>query len=138
MLGKVCGHLVSASELNLGQSGARAHASRGRVWSIPPFAHKRRGYTPLTVAPQKTGEKSHVIMPRYMPRLRFTQTARLYYCSALSTTWYCCCCCCTAPPYSYRNTAHGTRHCILESEAPSTGTKGKRGRVVSYERDDCA
>ena len=31
VLGKVCGHLASASELNLGQSGARAGASRGRV-----------------------------------------------------------------------------------------------------------
>ena len=44
VLGKVCGYLASASELNLGQSGARAG---GRVWPIPPFMQKIRGYTPL-------------------------------------------------------------------------------------------
>ena len=47
VLGKVCGHLASASELNLEQSGARAGASRGRVWTIPPIRQKSRGYTPL-------------------------------------------------------------------------------------------
>ena len=47
VLGKVWGNLASASELNLGQSGARAGASRGRVWPIPPFDQKSRGYTPL-------------------------------------------------------------------------------------------
>ena len=47
VLGKVCGHLASASELNLGQSGARSGASRGRVWPIPPFEQKSRGYTSL-------------------------------------------------------------------------------------------
>ena len=31
------GTFASASELNLGQSGARAGASRGRVWPIPLF-----------------------------------------------------------------------------------------------------
>ena len=51
VLGKVCGHLASSSELNSGQSGARAGASRGRVRPIPPFDHKFRGYTPpLTIA----------------------------------------------------------------------------------------
>ena len=48
VLGKVCWHLASASELNLGQSGARAGASRGRVWPIPPFDKKIREYTPLS------------------------------------------------------------------------------------------
>ena len=47
VLGKVCGHLASVSELNLGQSGARAGACRGRVWSIPPFDQKIRRYTPV-------------------------------------------------------------------------------------------
>ena len=47
VLGKVCGHLASASELNLEQSGARAGASHGRVWLVPPFDQKRREYTPL-------------------------------------------------------------------------------------------
>ena len=47
VLDKVCRHLASASELNSGQSGARAGASRGRVWPIPPFDQKIRGYTPL-------------------------------------------------------------------------------------------
>ena len=47
MLGKVCGQLASASELKLEQSGARAGASRGGVWPIPPFDHKIRGYTPF-------------------------------------------------------------------------------------------
>ena len=40
-------HLASASELNLRQSEARAGASRGRVWPIPPFDKKTGGYTPL-------------------------------------------------------------------------------------------
>ena len=47
VLGKVCGHLASASGLNLGQSGTRAGASHGRVWLVPPFDQKRREYTPL-------------------------------------------------------------------------------------------
>ena len=47
VLGKVCGHLASASELNLGKPGARVGASRGRVWPIPPFDQKNRGYTTL-------------------------------------------------------------------------------------------
>ena len=46
-LGKVCGHLASVSELLLEQSGARASASRGRVWPISPIDQKSRGYTPL-------------------------------------------------------------------------------------------
>ena len=51
MLGKVCGHLARASELILGQSGARAGASRGRVWPIPPVDQKIRGVYPrLTIA----------------------------------------------------------------------------------------
>ena len=51
MLGKVCGQLASASELNLEQSGARAGASRGRVVPIPPFENIIRGvYPPLTIA----------------------------------------------------------------------------------------
>ena len=50
VLGKVCGHLASASELNLEQSGARAGASRGRVWLIPRFDQKIRGvYPPFTI-----------------------------------------------------------------------------------------
>ena len=44
VLGKGCGHLASASELNLGQFGAHGGASRRRVLSIPPFDHKSRGY----------------------------------------------------------------------------------------------
>ena len=51
VLGKGCGHLTSASELNLGQFGARGGASRGRFLPIPPFDHKRRGYTPLRSFP---------------------------------------------------------------------------------------
>ena len=47
VLAKVCGHLASASELNLGQSGARAGSSRGRVWPIPPFDRKKQGICPL-------------------------------------------------------------------------------------------
>ena len=47
MLGKGCGHVASASELNLGQFGARGGASRGRVLPILPFDHKSRGYTPF-------------------------------------------------------------------------------------------
>ena len=47
VLGKVCGHLASASKLNLGQSGVRAGASRGSVWRIPPFDQKSKGYTPV-------------------------------------------------------------------------------------------
>ena len=47
VLGKGCGHLASASKLNLGQFGARRGASRGRVLPIPPFDHKSRGDTPL-------------------------------------------------------------------------------------------
>ena len=44
VLGKVCGHLASASELNLGQFEARGGASRGRVLPIPPFDHKGRPF----------------------------------------------------------------------------------------------
>ena len=51
MLGKVYGHLARSSELNLGQSGARVGASRGRVWPIPPFDQKIRGYTPFDDCP---------------------------------------------------------------------------------------
>ena len=47
VLAKVCGHLTSASELNLWHSGARAGSSRRRVWPIPPFDRKSRGYAPL-------------------------------------------------------------------------------------------
>ena len=47
VLGKGCGHLTSASELNLRQLGVRRGASRGRVLPIPPFDHKIKGYTPL-------------------------------------------------------------------------------------------
>ena len=47
VLGKVCGHLASASEQILGQSGARTSASRGRVWPIPPIDPKNRRYTPV-------------------------------------------------------------------------------------------
>ena len=47
VLGKVCGHLASASELNLGQSGVHAGASRGRVWPIPPFDQESKEYIPL-------------------------------------------------------------------------------------------
>ena len=43
VLGKVCGHLASASEL----SGARGGASRGLVWPYPRFAKKSKGYTPI-------------------------------------------------------------------------------------------
>ena len=44
---KGCGHLASASELNLEQFEARGGASRGRVLPLPPFDHKIKGYTPL-------------------------------------------------------------------------------------------
>ena len=47
MLGKVYGHLARSSELNLGQSGARVGASRGRVWPIPPFDQKIGGTPPF-------------------------------------------------------------------------------------------
>ena len=47
VLGKDCGHLASASELNLGQFGARWGASRGRVSPIPPFDHEKQGVYPL-------------------------------------------------------------------------------------------
>ena len=47
VLGKVCGHLASASELLLGRSGVRARASRGRVWPISPNVQKCRGYIPI-------------------------------------------------------------------------------------------
>ena len=47
VLGKGCGHLASASELNLGQFGARGGVSRGRVLPIPQYDPKRRGCTPL-------------------------------------------------------------------------------------------
>ena len=43
-LGKVCAHLASASQLLLGQSGARASTSRGRVSPICPIDQKSRGY----------------------------------------------------------------------------------------------
>ena len=45
VLGKVCGHLASALEQLLGQSGARASASRGWVWPISPIDRKSMGYT---------------------------------------------------------------------------------------------
>ena len=51
VLAKVCGQLASASELNSGQSGARAGTSRGHVWPIPPFDQKIWGYTPLAPLP---------------------------------------------------------------------------------------
>ena len=47
VLGMGCGHLASASELNLKQVGARGKASRGRILPIPPFDEKNRGYTPV-------------------------------------------------------------------------------------------
>ena len=47
VLGMGCGHLASASELNLKQVGARGSASRGRVLPVTPFGLKRRGYTPF-------------------------------------------------------------------------------------------
>ena len=47
VLGKVYWHLASGSELNLGQSGAHAGASRGLVWPISPIDPKIRGYTPI-------------------------------------------------------------------------------------------
>ena len=37
VLGKVCGRLACVSELLVGKSGARASASRGRVWPISPI-----------------------------------------------------------------------------------------------------
>ena len=47
----VCRHLASASALNLGWSGARGGASRGRVWLISPIASKNQGVSPhLTTA----------------------------------------------------------------------------------------
>ena len=51
VLGKVCGHLASASELNLGQFGARGGASSVRVLPIPPFDQKSKGYTSLRSFP---------------------------------------------------------------------------------------
>ena len=48
MLGEGCGRLAnSASELDLGQVGARGGASRGRVLPIPPFDLKTRRCTPF-------------------------------------------------------------------------------------------
>ena len=47
VLGNVCVRLASASELNLWQSEARAGASRGRVWPIPPFDQESKEYIPL-------------------------------------------------------------------------------------------
>ena len=47
------GTLLARHKLNLGQSGTRAGASRGRVWPVPPFDQKIRGaYPPLTTAPK--------------------------------------------------------------------------------------
>ena len=51
VLGKGCRHLGSASELILGQFGARGCASRGRVLPIPPFDHKSRGIPPFGHVP---------------------------------------------------------------------------------------
>ena len=50
MLGKGCGHLARASDLNLRQFAARGGASRGRVSIIPPFDHQAGGVPPLTIS----------------------------------------------------------------------------------------
>ena len=50
VLGKGCGHLASASEVDLGQFGSFGGASSGRVLTIPPFDHKNPGvHPPLTI-----------------------------------------------------------------------------------------
>ena len=51
--GKGCGDIGGASELKLGQFGARGGASRSRVSPIPPFDHKCRGHTPFNGFPPR-------------------------------------------------------------------------------------
>ena len=53
MPGKGCGHLASASELNLGQFGAREGACRGRVCLYPRLATKAGGIPPFDHFPLK-------------------------------------------------------------------------------------
>ena len=75
VLGKVCGHLASASELLLGRSGARASASRGRVWPISPFVqHPQLSKNAAGLPP----------FDRYCPSIVYFMTDNAYFYVGLS------------------------------------------------------
>lgn len=80
MLGKGCGHLASASQLNLGYCGARGDASPGRILPIPPIDQKSRANTPLRPFPifyPRCLPKYNVLSPRRC-RTRFHERERAH------------------------------------------------------------